>query len=95
MKRLAFVVLGACVLASGCKDSRVDPLILRVTELETKHAALAAEHDRTREKLQALLVWVNTKKPDGVGLVDWMATVNELCCGPSDPVLPSAPPPPF
>ncbi len=90
MKRLmlAFlVVLGV----SGCKDSRVDGLIERVTALETAHNA-------TRGKLQELLVWVNHKNPPAVGLYDWMGAVHTKLWpggGPTDPIQPAPPPPPF
>ncbi len=99
MKRSTLFVLAVAVLVTGCgKDSRVDGLITRVSTLETSLDSLKVEHTKTREKLQALLKWVNTQKPNSVGLVDWIDEVHHKLWptgGPSDPVKPAEPPPPF
>lgn len=97
MKRPWFAVsIAAAVFLSGCKDKRVDELVVRVTTLETSLDSLKTEHTKTREKLQALLIWTNKRTPPEVGLVDWIEAVNrKLWPGPTDPIKPSDPPPPF
>ncbi len=97
MKRIMLCTVAVTVLLTGCKDSRVDGLVARVATLETSLDSLKVEHTKTRDKLQSLLVWVNTRKPAAVGLVDWIDDVHTKLWpnGPGDPVKPSEPPPPF
>jgi hypothetical protein len=96
MRRSHFIfLLAIAALTSGCKDPRVDALTTRVTTLETENAALKTEHDKTRAKLQELLVWVNKQSPPKVGLVDWIDAVQAKVFGGGDGSKPGAPPPPF
>lgn len=97
MKRTVVLVVALVAFGTGCgKDPRVDELQTRVTKLETDYAALKTDHDRTRDKLQALLVWVNTN-PNKTGLEDWIGFVHAKLWpgGPSDPVKPGNAPDPF
>ena len=95
MRRTMLLAVALVAFGSGCKDPRVDALQTRVAKLETDYTALKTEHDRTREKLQALLVYVNGKKPPEVDLVDWIDAVHMKLWGASDPSKPSNPPEPF
>lgn len=95
MKRWLAFLLVLVAFSAGCRDSRVDALLTKVATLETEHAALKAEHDKTRKKLDSLLVWVNHQQPPNVGLVDWIDAVHRKVFGSGDPSKPSAPPPPF
>jgi hypothetical protein len=94
MRRRHLALVALVFVTTGCYQQRIESLEQRVTALETEHAA-------TRAKLQALLQWINHKDPPDVGLYDWMKAVNakiSACkCGggATDPILPSAPPPPF
>jgi hypothetical protein len=85
------VVLGLGTTGCGVSSARVDALEARLAALETAHT-------ETRGKLQALLQWVNPKQPPGKGLYDWMGDVHTKLWpgnGPTDPIKPAAPPPPF
>ena len=89
MKRRLLCLTLACVSLSGCNDARI-------SALENKVSTLEAEHTKTRDKLQALLLWVNKKEAPNVGLVNWIDAVHaKLFPGPGDPSKPPAPPPPF
>ena len=94
-RALLVVAVASGMIASGCgggvTESRMAALEARVTTLETDEHA-------TKDKLQALLVWVNHREQPNVGLYDWMGSVqNKLwpTSGPGDPVRPASPPPPF
>ncbi|MEO8621048.1 MAG: hypothetical protein ABI625_08275 [bacterium] len=94
MKRSTMVVVAMALATAGCggvTKAEYDALEKRVTTVETDQKA-------TRDKLQALLLWVNHKEAPNVGLYDWVGAVhNKLwpANGPGDPIRPSAPPPPF
>ena len=84
MRRLLALVFVVGITTSGCYGERV-------RQLEEDHAA-------TRRKLDSLLVWVGGKQPPDVDLYDWMDAVHTKlwpASGPTDPVKPSKPPPPF
>ena len=86
-RHLRLVLL--CLVVTGCYGDRI-------SALEGKVTALEAEHGKTREKLQALLIWVNKRQAPDVGLVNWIDAVHaKLFPGSGDPPKPSAPPPPF
>ena len=94
MKRaLMAVVVVVGFGTTGCWASKSE-----VDSLEARLAALETAHGQTRDKLQALLVWVNPKSPPGKGLYDWMGDVHKKLWpggGPTDPIKPAPPPPPF
>jgi hypothetical protein len=88
MRRAWAIVVAVGVVSTGCDNQRITALEGRVTTLEQEHTA-------TRDKLQALLVWINPK-PDKTGLYDWLEKVHaKVFPGTSDPVKPAPPPPPF
>ena len=94
MKRALVVAVAVIGLGTtGCWPSKS-----QVDGIEARLAALETAHGQTRDKLQALLVWVNPKTPPGKGLYDWMEAVHMKLGpsgGPTDPIKPAPPPPPF
>ena len=99
MKRTVVLAVAVVAFGTGCgKDPRVDGLETRVAKLETDYGTLKSDHDKTRAKLQELLVWMNPKpSPDKNGLADWIGFVHAKTwpAGPGDPVKPGKVPDPF
>ena len=99
MKRSLALAVGLVAIGTGCgNNSGVDGMETRVAKLEGDYGTLKTDHDRTRAKLQELLVWVNPKPaPQKDGLEDWIGFVhaNTWPGGPSDPVKPGNAPDPF
>jgi hypothetical protein len=85
------VALAIGIGLSGCYDDEIAALNGRIDTLQ-------ARHDSTRQRLQAVLVWINQKSPPDVGLYEWIDSVHKKLWPnqqPSDPVKPAPPPPPF